>query len=377
MIRRSHLPALAGLIIVALLPLRLSAQQGLYTAASVAGGVEFKQYNFGSGFGVDRLSQVAFPIGVALPIGRRFSLDIGTQFAVTSVADTSGGHSSFSSLTDTQLRGSYTFGIDVLVASLVINLPTGKQTTTLQQFGVSSSASSNFLLFPVNSYGSGVSVTPGIAAATTTGDWNLGAAASLRFNGEYQPFSGTGNTGIKYQPGVEGRLRVGADRLVGTSRLSFGLTFSTFGTDELRGGGLGNGAYDPGNRILVDLGVLSPVGTGTVSVYLWNYYRSSGSGGSASVCNKENVLTGGVSGSFPLSPRVSIEPLLESRFWMPEDGSGRLLGLGTAFRVALSPAIALIPGVRIDRGSIRSPGASNRVGVTGWSLSAFLQYTFK
>ena len=293
------------------------------------------------------------------------------------MADTQGGHSSFSSLTDTQLRGAYTFGIDALVASLVINLPTGKQTTTLQQFGVSSSASSNFLLFPVNSYGSGVSVTPGVAAATTTGDWNLGAAASLRFNGTYQPFSGTGNTGIKYQPGVEGRLRVGADRLVGTSRLSMGFTFSTFGTDEFRGGGLGNGAYDPGNRFLFDLGVLSPVGRGTVSVYLWNYYRSSGSGGSTSVNNKENVLTGGVSGSFPLSPKIVIEPILESRFWMPEDGSGRLFGLGTAFRIALSPAIALVPGVRIDRGSIRSPGVSNRVGLTGWSLSSFLQYTFK
>ena len=374
--RRALLPTLAALLVAALPP-RLMAQQGLYSAASVAGGVDFRQYNFGNGFGVDRLSQVGFPIGVALPIGPRFSLDIGTQYAVTSVADTMGGHSTFSSLTDTQLRGAYTFGNDALVASLVLNLPTGKQTTTLQQFGVSSSASSNFLLFPVNSYGSGFSVTPGVAAAMTTGGWNLGAAASVRFNGEYQPFSGTGNTGIKYQPGVEARLRVGADRLVGPSRLSLGLTFSTFGTDELRGGGLGNGAYDPGNRILVDLGLLSPVGTGTVSVYLWNYYRSAGNGGSTSASNKENVLTSGVSGSFPLSPKVTIEPLLESRFWMPEDGSGRLLGVGTAFRIALSPAIALIPGARVDLGSIRSPGASNRQSVTGWSLSTFLQYTFK
>ena len=92
MTRRPLLPALAGLIL-AFLPLQLAAQQGLYTAASVAGGVEFKQYNFGNGFGVNRLSQVAFPIGVALPIGRRFSLDVGTQFAVTSVADTQGGRS--------------------------------------------------------------------------------------------------------------------------------------------------------------------------------------------------------------------------------------------------------------------------------------------
>ncbi|MEO8634622.1 MAG: hypothetical protein ABI587_05010 [Gemmatimonadales bacterium] len=376
MIRRALLPALAGLLVAAL-PSRLAAQQGLYSAASIAGGVEFKQYNFGNGFGVDRLSQVAFPVGVAVPIGRRFTVDIGTQYAITSVADTSGGHSSFSSLTDTQLRGAYTFGTDALVASLVINLPTGKQTTTLQQFGVSSSASSNFLLFPVNSYGSGVSVTPGVAAATTAGGWNLGAAASIRFNGEYQPFSGAGNTGLKYQPGVEARFRVGADRLVGPSRLSMGLTFSTFGTDELRGGGLGNGAFDPGNRILVDLGLLSPVGTGTMSIYLWNYYRGTSGSGATSSGNKEDVLTGGVSGSFPLSPKMTIEPLVEARFWIPEEGSGRLLGAGSSLRIALSPVLALIPGARVDLGSIRAPLATSRQSITGWSLSTFLQYTFK
>ena len=371
--RRSLIPTLAGLLVAAL-PLQLMAQQGLYTAASAAGGVEFKQYNFGAGFPVNHLSQVAFPVGVALPIGPRFSLDIGTSFAVTSVNADSGGNGSFSSLTDTQLRGAYTFGTDALVASIVVNLPTGKQTTTLQKFGVSSAASSNFLLFPVNSYGSGVSVTPGVAAATTAGGWNLGAAASVRFNGAYEPFSGSGT---RYKPGVEGRCRVGADRLVGPSRLSLGVTFSTFGTDELRGGSLSNGAYDPGNRVLLDLGLLSPVGTGTVSVYLWNYYRSSGGNGSTSAGNKEDVLTAGVSGSFPLSPKLTIEPLVESRFWIPEDGSGRLLGVGTSLRVALSPMIALVPGARLDLGSIRSPGASSRQSVTGWNLSTFVQYTFK
>ena len=374
--RRALVSSVAGLLLAAL-PLSLMAQQGLYSAASVAGGVDFKQYNFGNGFGVDRLSQVAFPVGVVVPIGRRLSFDIGTQYAVTSVADTSGGHSSFSSLTDTQLRGADTFGNDALVASVVINLPTGKETSTLQEFGVSSSASSNFLLFPVNSYGSGVSVTPGVAAATTTGGWNLGAAASLRFNGKYEPFTSDSSAAFKYQPGVETRFRLGADRLIGSNRLTLGFTFSTFGTDELSGGGLAGGTYDPGNRILVDVGLLSRVGTGTVSAYLWNYYRSAGNGGSTSASNKEDVLTAGVSASFPLTPKLTIEPLIESRFWMPEDGSGRLFGLGTALRIALSPVIALVPGARIDLGSIRSPLASERQSVTGWSLNTFLLYTFR
>ncbi len=153
------------------------------------------------------MRQVAIPAGVLVPVGRRFSFDIGASYAVTTVTDTSGASQSFSSFTDTQIRGSYVLAMDALVVSLMMNLPTGKETTTLQKFGVAASASSNFLLFPVNSYGAGFSVTPGVAAATTAGDWNLGLAASVRVSSSYTPFSDSGSSSTRYKPGVETRIR--------------------------------------------------------------------------------------------------------------------------------------------------------------------------
>lgn len=366
--------------LAAALPGGLSAQQNLYPQAAIVGGMDARQYSFGDKFTVDALRQFAFPIGVLVPVGKRFSFDIGTSYAVTTVVrpDSAGGSQSFSSFTDTQLRASYVLGTDALVASVMVNLPTGKQTTTLRQFNIASSVSSTFLLFPVNSYGSGTSVTPGLAAATTVGDWNLGLAASARFSGEYEPFSDSASQAVKYQPGVETRIRAGVDRLIGQSRLTVGLTFSTFSNDELRGGGFGAGAYDPGNRFLVDVGLVAPVGSGSMSFYLWNYHRGAGKSNDtsgSSVGNGENVFTGGVSGAFPVGTRMSFEPLAEARFWSPDNGSGYIVGAGGALRIDVSPAVAFVPGVRVDFGNIENAqGVKN--SVTGWGLTALVRYGF-
>jgi hypothetical protein len=360
-------------LILAGVPGALGAQQNLYNEPSATVGVEARQYNFGSGFGVDHVRQIAVPIAVAVPLGRRFSFDVGTWYANTNVASPAGDES-FSSLTDTQVRLAYMFGTDAVVASVMVNLPTGKETTTLQKFNIAASASSNFLLFPVNSYGSGTSVTPGLAAATTVGQWNVGVAASVRWSAEYHPFNDSGSTGVRYQPGVETRIRAGVDRLVGRGRLTFGGTFSTFANDQLQGGSFGNGTYDPGNRFLLDASLLSPVGRGTLSFYVWNYHRTA-SKSSSIAGTKENIFTAGMAGSFPLGGRTSLEPMVEGRFWSPESGSGSLFGGGAGLRFQLSPKVAFVPAARIDAGSIKLPGTSSK-SIFGWDFSTLVRYSF-
>ena len=359
--------------LLSVLPATLVAQQNLYPRPSAVTGVEVRQYGFDSKFGLDHIRQIAVPVAVAVPIGRRFSFDIGTWYASTTVASDAGDET-FSSLTDTQVRLAYVFGADALVASVMVNLPTGKETTTQQKFGIAAGASSNFLLFPVNTYGAGTSVTPGLAAATTIGSWNIGLAGSVRWSSKYQPFSDQNSTDLRYQPGLESRIRLGIDRLLGKSRFSLGGTFSTFATDELTGDASGNSTYDPGNRFLVDASLLAPAGSGTVSVYAWNYYRAA-SGSSSGVGQREDVLTGGVTGSFPLGTRVSLEPMVEARFWMPKEGSGSLFGGGFGLRFQLSPALSLVPAGRVDVGSLKLAGSSSS-SVFGWDASAMLRYAF-
>jgi hypothetical protein len=360
----------ATLLLLAALAGSLEAQENLFPQASIIGGVEMRQYTFGSAFTADRVRQIAVPLGVLVPVGKRFSFDIGSSWASTSVKQ-GGTTQTFSSLTDTQLRGSYMFGNDALVLSLMMNLPTGKRSQTAEEFGIASSTSSNFLLFPVNSYGTTFSVTPGLSAAATAGAWNLGFAASARVSSTYTPFKGDTGT---YRPGVEGRFRAGVDRLIGSSRFQFGGTFSTFSTDELRGGALGSGSFDPGNRFLVDLGIITPVAGGTLGFYAWNYHRlrSNSTAGGSTAGGRENVFTAGLNGSFGLSRTVALQPVAEARVWSPESGSGYLIGGGTGLRVQAGPHLALLPSVRIDLGSIRN--SSGRHSVTGWDLSTLVRY---
>lgn len=364
--RPSSLAATAALVLAAL-PASLPAQN-LYPEATAVGGVTVRQYNYGDGFLIDYARQIAVPIALAAPIGDRFAVDLGTYYAVTTVRQ-GGSNSTFSNITDTQVRAAYTIGADALVASVMVNLPTGPETTTLQRFGVAASAASNFLLFPVNTYGSGFSITPGLAGAVTAGNWNLGLAASVRWSSEYEPFSG--GTTVKYQPGIETRIRAGVDRLVGKGRLAFGGTFSTFANDELSGSGLGGGTFDPGNRFLLDGDFTFPAGSGTLTTYVWHYYRAASSGGAS---EKENVFTAGLSGRFGLGSRTSLEPLLEGRFWSPESGSGTLIGGGTALRMQVSPKVTFVPSARLDLGSVKTATSNGSKPVFGWEFSAMVRY---
>ncbi len=361
--------------LLAFLPAALRAQTNLYPSASAVSGVEVRQYGFDSKFGTDHIRQIAVPFAVAVPLGRRFSFDLGTWYASTSVKNGS-GTSTFSSLTDTQLRLAYVLGNDALVASVVVNLPTGKKTTTQEQFGTAAGASSNFLLFPVNTYGTAASVTPGLSAATTLGQWNVGIAGSLRWTGEYEPFNDGTDPDFKYQPGIEGRIRVGVDRLVGGSRFALGGTFSTFSNDELTPSSGSGATYSPGNRFLVDASLVTPAGNGTLSIYAWNYHRTDSKSSVAGVGGKENILTGGIAGAFPLGAKLTLEPVAEARLWSPEIGKGNLFGFGTGLRIALSPALAFVPSGRIDVGSIRLTDSGSSSSVFGWDASGMLRYSF-
>lgn len=370
MMRTPSLAALASLVATA-----AAAQQNLVSQGSIVGGAEYRSYSFGDNFSAERVSQFATPVGFIMPIGDRFSFDIGTAYASTRV-DLGGTHETYQHFTDTQLRASYIIGSDALVASVMVNLPTGQETTSLSDFNISSSVSSNFLMFPVNSYGSGLSVTPGLAAATTAGSWNLGLAGSVRWNDEFQPFSDSGSSSVRYQPGLEGRFRVGADRLVGSSRLTLGATFSTFGTDEAQGGGLSSGGrYTPGNRFMVDVSLVAPVGSGSMSFYIWDFYRTNGESGdtvSSSTNNSENIFTAGASGAFRLAKKLVLEPVAETRLWSPDQGNGFLVGGGANLRIAVSDRLALVPGARFDVGTIEDPLGVDH-SVTGWSALALLR----
>lgn len=351
---------------------------GGYTPASAAiTGVQARGYTFENGFGTDRIAQVAFPLVAVIPLGERFTLDMGSHYATTIIRPEAGQTQTYHGFTDTQLRGSYVFGRDAVVASVVLNLPTGERPTA-SQAAIAGQAASSFLLLPVNSYYNGFSATAGLAVAQRLGRWNVGFASSARIGARYRPYSAGPDsiTRIEYNPGVEERFRVGVDRLVGASRLTLGVTYSTFSNDEFNNFGGGTSRFAPGGRFISEASFTAPMRGGSWSLYAWDYYRkeTSGPGGTTS-SGKENLLTAGISARWALGGSLAFEPLAEARFWDPVAGGGQLYGLGAALRYQVGPRVVLVPSARGDYGRIEKV-TGERFNLFGWGASALLRYSF-
>lgn len=364
-----------GAVALALTGPTLVAAQGtnaLYPSASGLSGFEFQRYGFDQGYQVQNATQWSIPFVVVAPLGRQASFDLTTHFAHTEVTTT--GSQSLSGLTDTQLRLLYTIGRQRAVASLSLNLPTGKHSFSTTQFPLSTAISSNYLSFPVSSMGSGFGVTTGLAYAAPAGSWNIGLAGSVRYQTSYKPF--VGDT-FKYNPGLEGRLRLGADRLIGErGRVLFGLTYSSFSTDQFSGtGSFVSGWYNPGSRVITDLGYAYGWGRTTLTLGVWDYYRLAGTAnGATSSDTKENIFNSEIRLSRQLSPRFALEPSVGFRQWNPGDiRGGRLWTFGANARFGLSDQFSGIASARIGTGWVTDQVAGRSdVSATGFTL--YLRY---
>lgn len=353
-------PGMATLVLTG--SLAAQGTNALYPNASALGGFDYQRYGFDKTYVTQSASQWSLPVVLVAPLGRQASVDFTTHYAHTEFE--SNGTVSYSGLTDTQLRLLYTIGQQRAVASLLLNLPTGKHSFPATQFAVATAISSNYLSFPVNSLGSGFGLTTGLAYAVPAGAWNIGLAGSVRYQASYRPF--TSDT-FDYNPGLEGRIRFGADRLIGQrSRILFGETFSTFSTDQFSGtGAIVSGWYNPGARFITDLGYAYSWGRTTLALGAWDYYRQAGSAAATVSDTKENVFNTELRLARQFTPRLVIEPLLGFRQWNPAGGTaGRLYTFGTNARFGLSDRVSGLASARFGSGW----------GVTATGLSLYVRY---
>lgn len=350
----------------------LAAQgNAFYANPTATTGVQFRSYQFGSGAVYDKITQFAIPIAVAIPVTSKFAVDIGSYYASTSATPAGAAKQTLSGLTDAQVRGAYVFS-DALVATLMLNLPTGTKFDSAQAQAAGASAS-NWLLFPVNSYANGFSATAGVAGTRHAGAWNLGVALSGRLNSSFKPVTGDS---LSYKPGFEGRIRVGADRLIGQARLTLGLTFSTYGDDAFGAGAGAQQRYSPGKRFIGEASFTTPGLGGMVTAYAWDYFRAAGDTAGISTGNRENILTAGASHRIALGQKTSLESVAEARILSQQGGgSGVLVGIGTGVRMRMSDRFNFVPNARVDLGSANFPSGGS-ASVTGISASALFQYSF-
>ena len=373
---RTLLGSLAALAL-ALAPLAAPAPAQAQGRRVVLSGVEFRTVSFDSGLGAKSVSELVVPMGIVWTFSPRFTVDLGTRFAQAQRKDEDGSSATLSGLTDVQARAVVQLVPDRVLVTVAANLPTGKTKLTGEELAVTSAIATDFLPYPVSSFGNGGSVTSGLALAVPVAGWAIGLAGSYRRSGEYSPLA---DTNLSYKPGTELRFRVGLDRIVGQGRVSLGFTYSSFATDEL--GNLPQptprlDAFSPGNRYISQGSWSFPVGNLGVSLYAWDLYRSAGEVPSnGSITEKQNIMTLGGAVAIQMG-RNQLRPSFEYRRHTSGvdklEAAGTLLSLGARYQMVLGERLALVPTLRFDTGSIANGGTN--VSFKGFSAAMGLRAT--
>lgn len=341
--------------------------------AGIRAGAQYVQYRLG-GSTDQTISELAIPMFVIVPLGRMLTVDVGTAYAQSEVKSPAGS-STISGLTDTQVRTNLSLGTDAVIVTAGINIPTGRETATIDEFDAASRIGSDLLSFPITNMGTGLGGTGGIAFARSLGSWNLGLGASVRVTQAYRPLRFAADSTLRYQPGNEYRARVGMDRTVGAGMISFGFTFSTFGRDSVA-----SSVYNSGDRYIGQVAYSTQLGTGSISLVAWNLYRGEGMQGRTLRVPWENLTSGSVGLSFPVG-RMSLEPSLQAKYWLQRvDASGNVaartdrsvLAEGELrLRIPFGRAF-LVPAAGFAGGNLAT-GPSTTVPITGFRGSLGLQ----
>jgi hypothetical protein len=255
----------------------------------------------------ETIAELAIPVFITVPAGSRLNFDIGTAFARAHV--TSGAtRSEISGLTDTQIRGSYTFGGDFVVLTAGVSLPTGESTVNLDQLVAAGRIGNDFLAFPVSEMGTGLAATGGVAVARPFGAWGVGAGLAMRRSRAYEPFDVPGQS-FRYQPGNEVRARLGVDRAVAAGRLALGVTYAAFGRDDA-----GGSAYNTGDRVIAQGALTGLIGTHDYTIAAYNVFRAPGEYASGDRAGRENVANLFFALGLHALGTI-VEPSLELRHW--------------------------------------------------------------
>lgn len=165
-----------------------------------------------------------------LPIHRNLAAGLRINHAATS----GNGLTSADGLTDAQASLAYTRDVRRarLLVSFTVNLPSGKQHFTPDEFRTVSLVALNEYGFQIPSFGQGIGLTPAVTLALPLSeDVVAGFGAVYQYRGSYEPLADMTDT---YNPGNEVLLTGGLDvRLGPTTTLATDLSFAVYGTDRL------------------------------------------------------------------------------------------------------------------------------------------------
>ena len=363
--RTHRLIPLALLLGAATLP-----AQGFWDS-SVRLAPQFTSYQLNSPLN-EKISSFSLPLFYVLPVLPALTVDVGTAFATATVetqtlglsGTTTTSTSEISGLTDTQIRANYAFGQDFIVLTAGLNLPTGSATVDSDQINAATRIGSDFLMFPISGFGSGLGFTGGVALAKPVGAWNVGFGTSVRYSSEYEPFRDATGTATKFTPGPEYRARLGADMPYGTGRMSVGVTYSSFGDDQSD-----FGTFSSGDRIIGQFAMNNSMKNDVdYSFVLWNLYRTSGTLINGSDSPVGNITNAMLSFGVRAPGNTALEPSIETRVWT-QKGSKTSFMSTLGLRLSINRGrVMFVPGFGFSMGAMEGASLTGFRGTLGMRI---------
>jgi len=363
-------PAAAVLLLMGALATSAPAQSG--TVART--GVFFESYSFGAGLAFDRISEMTIPIAITQRFGSRVVVDLGTAYASASVREAGGNTIDHSGLVDTDIRATIGVIPGRLLLTLGGTLPTGAAEvpdTTIPLFGVTAT---DLLGFTTPGFGAGGGFSGGFASAFKVGqNWAVGTGGSYRYGASYTPVAG----GSEMAPGGEVRGRVGVEGPFGGGKYFRGaLIYTTSAANEMGGGQ----QSVIGDRVLAYAAVSMPLGRNSLALYGWEMRRLRPRGydePGAIAVPRGNVLALGARFERPMSPKVTLVPLLEFRHELTGTDKMELLGYlvrtGTDLRYRLNAQATAVVQAQLAFGKLNDEGES--VSLFGPRLGVLIEWS--
>jgi hypothetical protein len=343
--------------------------------ATARSGVVFETYRFGSGLAFERISELTIPVTVTQRFSNRVVVDLATAYASASVREAGGKSIDHSGFIDTDLRATVGVLPGRLLFTLVATLPTGATAvpdTTIPLYGATAT---DLLGFTTAGFGSGGGVSTGFASAFKLGRaWAVGTGASYRYGASYTPVAG----GTEMSPGGEVRARFGVEGPFGGGKYFRGaFVYTTSGANDLGGGR----QSVVGDRALAYAALNVPLGRSSLQLYGWEMRRlrpRNFDAPGAVATPRGNVLALGARLNRPLSPTVTLTPLLEVRHELTGQSDkmellGYLLRTGSDVRYRLSDRATAVLQAQLAFGTIRDEGRS--VSLFGPRLGALIEWS--
>ena len=343
------------LVPIALLAAAAQTAQAQRHSLAISPGVQ--TYSLADEMDVQSARLYIVPVAYDLSVSDKLSFDVYSAFARGEAKAGNETHT-LQGIVDTRVRASWT-ATPWAVLTFGVNIPTGNASHDASEAIVASALSTELLGFREALWGTGFGITSGIATASRIGETGVGLGVSYRVAGEFEPIA---DSSFAYAPGNEARVRLALDRNIGSSKLTFGVTFQNYTADEAQGRQL----FAPGNRFRVDGTYSFRVGpTSTWTLFATDVWRENGDvtlglaqggqiiGDTTFQAGQQNLAVFGIAGAMMVSSRLAVHPVADFRILTRESGEGEgWLGAVGADLPIRRAGLEIVPNLRVSYGQI-------------------------